>query len=293
VTLLLAVTAACRFTGDACLMLLFGGCGLGAVAGPAAARAVCAPCLRCAGRAAALIAFLALLALLPLQAAAVGNGWSSLGDASLTWIVFWKTGFGQAWGLRAVVLALLAVLVCVRFRLGPVAFLAGLGLALTALTGHAAMHEGWLGIFHHGLQALHVLCAGAWVGALPAVPGLLRQLGTAGERDVAVHSLRRFSRLGHVAVAGVLITGAANTLLVVGAWPVRWSVTYQMLLGIKIMLAMCMVLLAVVNRYVWVPRLAQDPEMAIAAIRRGTWVEIAVAVLVLGLVAVLGLLQPV
>ena len=69
-------------------------------------------------------------------------------------------------------------------------------------------------------------------------------------------ALRRFSAVGHGAVAVVIVTGIVNTGLILGHWPSDWNSPYQALLMIKIALVIAMALLALLNRYAVVPRLA-------------------------------------
>src|SRR3546814_1375099 len=61
-------------------------------------------------------------------------------------------------------------------------------------------------------------------------------LGRCADRTLlapARQMLLRFSVMGQVAVALVVATGLANTLLVFGGWPQRWATAYQLLLGLK------------------------------------------------------------
>lgn len=111
-------------------------------------------------------------------------------------------------------------------------------------------------------------------------------------RDAAT-ALRRFSTVGHAAVAIVLLTGVANTVLILGRWPGDFASPYRTLLAAKITLVLLMTGLAVLNRYGFVPRHAQRQTRAIDEIGRATRGEIALGLGALGLVAVFGLLEPV
>jgi putative copper resistance protein D len=102
----------------------------------------------------------------------------------------------------------------------------------------------------------------------------------------------RFSTVGHWAVALVILSGIGNMLLIVGTVPLNWSFEYQLQLTVKIVLVFAMTMLAIVNRYVFVPRLAREPIYE-AALHRGTIAEIGLGLLVVGLVAWFGMLQPV
>jgi len=88
------------------------------------------------------------------------------------------------------------------------------------------------------------------------------------------------------------MTGIVNTMLVLGQWPHEPISPYQRLLDIKIVLVFAMTGLAVLNRYVFVPRLRTRPDRAIASIQTGTLVEVILGIGVLALVAIFGLMDP-
>jgi putative copper export protein len=104
-------------------------------------------------------------------------------------------------------------------------------------------------------DVLHVLAGGAWLGALlPLIP-ILRLLDEPDCHADALLSLRRFSTAGHIAVALVLTSGVINTALILQRLPTDWSSPYQALLALKIILIAGMTGLAIVNRYIFVPRM--------------------------------------
>src|SRR5699024_4184601 len=103
----------------------------------------------------------------------------------------------------------------------------GLGLISLVLTGHASMHQGSLLAAHRANDALHVLAGGGWLGALlPLVP-ILRLLDAPDVGGEALLALRRFSTVGHGAVALVILSGIVNMLLVLQRLPTDWSSPYQ------------------------------------------------------------------
>ena len=165
-------------------------------------------------------------------------------------------------------------------------------LASLTLTGHAALHEGWLGLAHRTNDVIHLLAGGFWFGGLlPLLPtlGLLRD---PTRHDGAVVALRRFSTLGHGAVALVLLTGMLNAALILGRWPTAWASLYQRLLIAKILLVAAMTALALLNRYAFVPRLRDRPTDAIRSIRCMALSEVALGLGAVALVALFGLLDP-
>jgi putative copper resistance protein D len=291
-----AVFAACRWVHYGTLMFVFGASVLlwhvqTAPFAPAIAQACRAPLVAAVG-----LAWLSLLAWLPLEGAIIGDGWQAAGSWTTLAAVILHTAFGHAWVLRVVLgLATVATVWRAPRTRNGAAWSAGVSaawLATLALSGHAAMDEGARGWLHQINHALHVLCAGAWVGALVPLPWLLRALRDPAQRAPAVRALSTLSQAGHVAVAGVLTTGVLNTALILGRLPTDPESPYQMLLAAKILLTLAMVVLAINNRYRWAPRLKEQPDRALNAIRTHTLVEIALGVGVLALVAVLGLLEP-
>jgi len=193
----------------------------------------------------------------------------------------------------AALIVLLALPLPGRWRHRGIALGSGLGLAALVLTGHASMHEGWLRMAHRANDMLHVLAGGGWLGALVPLIPILRLLSQPEYRVEALLALRRFSTAGHVAVAMVIISGIVNTMLVLKHLPTDWSSPYQALLGLKIALVAGMSLLAIVNRYVLVPRIRHDQARALNAIRLGSIAEIILGIAVIALVAVFGMLEPV
>jgi copper resistance protein D len=240
----------------------------------------------------ALLALLSLAMWLPLEAAMIG-GRAAASDFDMLRAVMLDTDFGRAWAVR-MGLALMTLLIASAspLRTRMLAASAGLLLATLALSGHANMHDGALGLLHGVNDAVHLLCAGAWLGSLLPFFACLRALHDPAARKEAGRALKSFSDMGHVAVAGVLVTGVVNTMLVLGQWPVHWRAPYQALLAGKIALTTLMVAIAVFNRYVSVPRIAAEPEQRIRSIRRLSVAGLVMGVGVLALVSLLGLLEP-
>jgi putative copper resistance protein D len=104
--------------------------------------------------------------------------------------------------------------------------------------------------------------------------------------------LQRFSRIGHAVVATVILTGVVNSVLTLCHWPTRPISPYAALLGLKIILVAAMATLAVINRYVFVPRIRFDRVKTIALIKVGTWSEVVLGAGVLTLVATFGVFDP-
>jgi putative copper resistance protein D len=229
----------------------------------------------------------ATIAMLPIEAAFVGNGWSDALNPEVVRDVLATTTVGQMWIGAAIGAVLLIVALALPRRIWLTAIAAAIALASAALTGHAAIEEGALGIAHRANDALHLLAAGAWLGGL--VP-LAMALG-APHTEGAIGALHRFSTAGHWIVAVVVATGIANTWLILGGPPTDWSSPYQILLSLKLLVVAAMIALALANRYALMPRIAATDGM-LAAIRRGALIELVLGSAVIALVSVFGIFDP-
>lgn len=242
-------------------------------------------------RAACLATMAFTLAWLPAEAALVGGALSSAEQGG-TLLALLGTAIGRVWLLRVALSCALAALAARRPPGRWQAVLAGCLLASAALTGHANMDEGALGLLHAGNDAVHLLAGGFWLGSLAMLPACLARLGDPELRARAATALQHFSRVGHGAVALVIATGVLNAALVLRRWPVPPGTLYERLLAIKVVLVLAMATLALVNRYVFVPRLGAAHGRALANIRTGTIAELVLGAGVLALVAAFGVLDP-
>jgi putative copper resistance protein D len=241
--------------------------------------------------AASSLAVLSTIAWLPIEAAMIGESWQSAIDRSTLSALLCDTAIGKAWLVRLALSLLLTAALPWRSASVRLA-LSGFLLASLALTGHANMDEGTRGVLHILNDALHLLAGGAWLGSLLALPGCLVRLRDPAFCAEANTALRRFSSAGHLAVALVIATGIVNSVLVLQRWPTDFTSTYQMLLVTKIAFVAGMTGLALMNRYIFVPRMLTQRDRAIMQIRNGTYAELALGAGVLALVAFLGILDP-
>lgn len=205
-----------------------------------------------------------------------------------------ETDVGLAWAVRMI--ALIVVLIRPGAWLASVA--GAIALASLAWSGHGAMDEGTLRFWHFLSDILHLLAAGAWLGAMLALVLMARgPLDEARIRSLAF-AVRRFEWIGAAIVLMLSITGVANYLFIAG--PRLDEVllgTYGVLLTIKVLLFAGMLVLAALNRFHLGPALAQalrNGQYVIAAnaLRRSVVVELAIALLIVALVAWLGTLSP-
>ncbi|WP_188580715.1 copper homeostasis membrane protein CopD [Azorhizobium oxalatiphilum] len=244
-------------------------------------------------RTAALLVAAASLAFLPLQAAVIGDSWGQALDPATLAALAFDTSAGHALLLRVLLaLGALALALGFPYMLGARLLLAALLLLSLAWTGHAAMEAGARHAVHVANHSLHLLSGAFWIGALPMVLLALRHLEHPTLRREAVTALRRFSLIGHLAVALVVATGLINSVLIIAGRPIELGSLYVRLLAIKVSLVALMIAIAIVNRYVCVPRLRSSPERAVRLLRHGTIAEIGIGITVLTVAAALGILDP-
>ena len=213
---------------------------------------------------------------------------------------------GTAWETRmvALVVATLAALAAGGrvSRLGVVALASGVALATLAWAGHGAMDEGAIGWAHLVADILHLIAAGAWVGALL---GLVLLVSRPATRVDAAHlmlthrALHGFGTVGTVVVATIVVTGLINAWLLVGPGNVLdlGGTLYGRLLLAKLALFAGMLGLASLNRFRLTPGFERsiatdDHRGALSALRASLAVETACVVLILALIAWLGTLEP-
>ncbi|AYA40474.1 copper resistance D family protein [Xenorhabdus nematophila] len=203
-------------------------------------------------------------------------------------------------------------------------------LSSHAFIGHAAMYEGKIGLLLQANQVIHLLSAGYWFGGLwpflVCLQFLRIQKGSetkpycAGQyaekkkgagkgnnsKNIATDQyseanlyaesivvMRKFSLYGHLAVFLVIVTGIVSSVILIPGWPVfsRSLSEYQSMLWLKIVLVVGMVLLALINRYILVPRLKQQRCYQLLIIN--SWLEIILGTTALLCVAIFATQPPV
>lgn len=247
---------------------------------------------RVSARVLGVLLLLGVLMQLPLQAALVGDGWTDAFNLEL-WRLFLATDAGQAWRWQLPLGALVAVWLLggtLGRGCGWLWCLSGALLASLALGGHAAATGGALGIAHQLNQGLHLLSTGLWLGSLPGVLFCLYRPPATLKAEIR-DLLRGYSLPGQVSVTLALLSGALNSLLILGPAGLLRLTPYSGLLLGKVLVVAGMVGLALINRYVLVRRLAQGPR-ALQWLRRATAVEIGLGVSAVALVAIFSGLDP-
>jgi copper resistance protein D len=288
-----AALAFCRFAHFAAAMTLFGATAfVVALAPPDLARTL-GPPARAITTAAIAIAALSALAWLVLDSASMAGDWSALVDWQAIGVVLSDTEFGAVWQWRlGLAGALVVALALGRAGPSPALFVgATLQLASLGLVGHAAMQTGALGALHRANDALHLLAAAAWLGGLPMFAFSLGAYRDPRLGLAAATAMRRFSFWGQFDVALIVATGIANVALTSGLSALTPATPYRALLGVKLIVVAVMVALALFNRYVLAPRLANSAP-AQRALARNCVAELVFGAAVVALVSLFGLLDP-
>jgi putative copper resistance protein D len=225
----------------------------------------------------------------------------------LPWTVLTQTTFGDAWTLRLEMAAVLAALLLAHDFAPEGAgkriidiicvLLAAAFAASIAWTGHAAAMEGLDGAIHLTSDAVHLVAAGAWIGALWPLALLLAAAGRTDDSEataVACEATRRFSVIGMISVAAILTTGVINTWEILGTAAFSVDTEYNRLLLVKISLFIAMVAVAGYNRQRLTPRLSgtHDGGRAMRQLQWNSLTETGLGLLILAIVAVLGRMTP-
>jgi putative copper resistance protein D len=236
------------------------------------------------------VAATAAIAAIPIQTAELGSGWASSVETDTVLAVL-QTDLGiSIWVEAATVLSLLFAAAKNRTVAGVA--LAGLALAELATRGHSASSFDALGLARMSMMAIHVLSAAAWVGALIPFIMLLKLSISGSLRADAIAAMTRFSRIGRVAVALVLVTGVGNVALILGHLPRNVSSPYGAGLLFKTAAVAAMTGIALANRYLIVPLANRHPGTASRLLIVGTALEVCLGLLAFALVASFGLDDP-
>jgi putative copper resistance protein D len=215
-----------------------------------------------------------------------------------------ETDFGHDWLARFAAVCLLAGFFVPFFApaarrpgwiTGLVTLLAGGLVGSLAFAGHAVGGKGIEGVVHPAADVLHLLAAAGWVGALLPLAFVLGAAAGRPRLAAAYGVVARFSTLGIVCVATLLVSGAVNAWYLVGGVPALTGTDYGRLLLLKVALFLLMVIIAAINRVRLTPLLhdpATTPACALRRLRRNVVIEIVIGAAILAVVAVLGVTPP-
>jgi len=227
--------------------------------------------------------------------------------ASISVMIF-ETPMGNAWLVR--IIGLFATF-AVAFRmiaskslpkLTLVTLGSGAALASVAWTGHGAASEGAGGTAQLIADIIHLLGAGAWLGALAALPLMLFRNAKASSEDylrLNHRLLKGFSVAGSIIVALVLGSGLVNSWMLVGPQNILTLHTtlYGQLLIAKLLLFGFMLGMAAANRFTLTPSFDRalqggGTNRALRRLQISLIIELSLAAAIIGLVAWLGTLEP-
>lgn len=250
---------------------------------------------------------LSLLSIIAMTASMAGVSLDEVDQASVSIMIF-ETPMGNAWVLR--VLAILSTLAAACLMRGSKDYLwlglasAGSAVALASLawTGHGAASEGALGTAQLIADIIHLLGAGAWLGALAALAIMLfRGAGTRNEEHLRLthRLLEGFSVAGTVIVMLIVGSGLVNSWMLVGPQNILTLHTtlYGQLLLSKLLLFGIMLALAAANRFKLTPAFDRALQSGgtsgiVSRLRKSLALELGILIIILGLVAWLGTLEP-
>ena len=304
-----ALTIGIRFALYANLMLLFGLplFGLYALKGVERLDGNVLPLRAFAIWLALLAIGLSVLSIIVMTASMAGVSLFETDRASVAMMIF-ETPMGHAWQAR--IAALLCAL-CLSLAWGGrdstswlflISLGAAIALASLAWTGHGAASEGVVGTRQLIADIVHLLASGAWIGALAALAVMLFRSFpemTDGHLTIVHRALEGFSFVGTVIVALIVVSGLVNSYMLVGPAHIVTlpSTPYGQLLLAKLTLFGVMVALAAANRFRHTPAFERainlgEASKVIKVLRRSLVVEASAALLILGLVAWLGTLEP-
>jgi copper transport protein len=177
-------------------------------------------------------------------------------------------------------LALYGVLGVLAWRLPGIltelgSWLVPAAVAGTSVTIAAAGHAAAGGLIDLGVDTLHVLAAGLWVGGLVALVVLGRSLEP--------RALHRFSTLAIASVLTLIVTGTLNSLRRLNAVEELWLTRYGLTLAAKLVLVASTFAAAAVSR-----RRLQQKRVPLRSVR----FEAALTVAVLAVTALLTMTAP-
>ncbi len=237
-----------------------------------------------------------------------GTPLTSVVQGGVLGIVLTQTHFGIDWLIRAALIVVIALCLVVQARTreqaaGWVGLLASSAfIGSLAWAGHGAATENVpFDAIHAPADILHLLAAGAWLGALvPLVIFLAQVWRDKSTQAVAIArtATLRFSVLGLASVGTLIVTGVVNTWFLAGNVPALIGTLYGQLLLLKVGLFAAMIAVAAVNQRRLLPCLADNASrpglclQAIRQVRRNASIEATAGVLILAIVGIIGILPP-
>ena len=226
-------------------------------------------------------------------------------------VVATQTQYGNLWLIRMLLYICLTGLVAALHgtddRQPPFAaaliagVLAGLALAALAGMGHAGASQGVERAFRLAADAAHLLAAGAWLGALLPLIGVLG----APDATAPVNPLRRaalatqrFSILGVASVLIILISGIVNAAYTLMSAAALVTSQYGWLLLVKVGIFAIIIAIAAINRFSLTPKLVSaaygsgEQRAIVYRLRRNAITECVLGFAIVAIVGKLGITLP-
>ena len=235
----------------------------------------------------ALVLVVSGLFLPSLQAFSMSGHPDSALDQDLIKLVLFSTRFGSVWLTQELLALLILFSLLARHRLNPNAdnryffiwLIAASSILLFtgSLKSHAAgIEPAWPGLIGHGL---HLLAAGSWLGALPALIFLLRLSPKATQNTTDPSTvwqiLNKFSILASTMVGIILLSGSFIAYLQIRRWAELFATPYGHFLLIKIFLFISMLSVAgTIRRYYMTKGVHQRQSLAVTNAVIAKWVSL-------------------
>ncbi len=239
-------------------------------------------------------------------AAMMGQAFSDL-DQETVWAMLSTTPTGWAFGVRMALLlaGLVAVISAWNSPTGTIAAAAIYALALLTLgwSGHAAASEGLAGLAHRVNNGVHLVAAALWIGAISGFAASTISVHRHPHQASAqrlIAAMHDFRGLGIAIVAIVASTGAINAELIFGiengiavlAGPYGWLLAGKIAL-VALMLAFAAFHATKARERIAAGRAAAPNDtLLLPTLRTSLIMELALAMAVLGITAILGLGSP-
>jgi putative copper resistance protein D len=171
-------------------------------------------------------------------------------------------------------------------------------LGSLAGVGHTRVEDGQARAVHTLLDALHLLGAGAWLGGLVGLLDLTvtSLCGKNATDRQACKAALRFSKMGYIAVAVLVVSGLINSWFLVGSFTNLVTTTYGQLLLLKLLLFAVMVSFAGLHRFFVVPALlysaATGAKLGLRRLLINVVAEQSLGLAIILIVSLLGITEP-
>ncbi|OAF05779.1 hypothetical protein AYJ54_02480 [Bradyrhizobium centrolobii] len=231
---------------------------------------------------------------------------TSMTEAEMSWetagLMLTETSFGAVSLLRlgAAITAIGILTWLLRGsprKLGlPLVAICAVLLGSLAGVGHTQIEDGQAWAVHILSDALHLLGAGAWLGGLVGLLGLIvtSLYGEMATDRRACEAALNFSTMGYIAVATLVASGLINSWFLVSSVTNLITTSYGRLLLLKLVLFAVMVGLAGFNRFFVVPALlhstATGPVLRRLLINVAAEQSLGFAIVLI--VSLLGIIEP-